>query len=139
MARPGKTITGTPGHDYAGPWHYPQDGGPRYRSKDLEGTNRDDTIRGLEGHDRIVGKRGDDTLYGGGGVDLILGNAGHDTLYGGNGDDHLLGDSGNDTLKGGNGDDDMWGGTGRDSLYGDARRHVGQRGPGLSLRRRRRR
>ena len=79
------------------------------------GTDRDETIRGLEDLNSIlVGKDGNDELYGQKGNDTLIGGAGNDTLYGYNGDDTYIfnkGDGadtiidtgGSDTIKFGEG------------------------------------
>ena len=79
------------------------------------GTDRDETIRGLEDLNNIlVGKDGNDELYGQKGNDTLIGGAGNDTLYGYNGDDTYIfnkGDGadtiidtgGSDTIKFGEG------------------------------------
>ena len=79
------------------------------------GTDRDETIRGLEDLNSIlVGKDGNDELYGQKGNDTLIGGAGNDILYGYNGDDTYIfnkGDGadtiidtgGSDTIKFGEG------------------------------------
>ena len=79
------------------------------------GTDRDETIRGLEDLNSIlVGKDGNDELYGQKGNDTLIGGTGNDTLYGYNGDDTYIfnkGDGadtiidtgGSDTIKFGEG------------------------------------
>lgn len=79
------------------------------------GTDRDETIRGLEDLNSIlVGKDGNDELYGQKGNDTLIGGAGNDTLNGGYGDDTYIfnkGDGvdiimdtdGSDTIKFGEG------------------------------------
>ena len=83
----------------------------------LKGANSPDLILGLGGNDKIDGKGGDDVLCGGDGVDLLLGMAGND---------HLDGGAGNDVLNGGSGDyDELVGGEGNDVLLdGDGVRNV---------------
>jgi len=79
------------------------------------GTDRDETIRGLEDLNSIlVGKDGNDELYGQKGNDTLIGGTGNDTLNGGYGDDTYIfnkGDGvdiimdtdGSDTIKFGEG------------------------------------
>jgi Ca2+-binding RTX toxin-like protein len=76
-----KSITGTSGSD------------------DLEGTNRVDKIRGLEGRDYIAGEGGGDDLYGGRDKDEVRGANGRDYIDGGHGSDHFYGGGKNDWLK----------------------------------------
>jgi Ca2+-binding RTX toxin-like protein len=66
------------------------------RANRLEGTSRDDEIRGRGGNDTLLGMAGDDRLRG---------DEGNDTLDGGAGNDRLRGDKGDDTLTGGDGRD----------------------------------
>src|SRR5580765_2689552 len=75
--------------------------------KTINGTPKNDVLRGSAGADTINGKAGTDKLYG---------NAGNDTLVGG---------SGNDTLVGGPGSDKLRCGAGRDTANADARDAVG--------------
>jgi hypothetical protein len=75
--------------------------------KTINGTPKNDVLRGSAGADTINGKAGNDKLYG---------NAGNDTLVGG---------SGNDTLVGGPGSDKLRCGAGRDTASADARDAVG--------------
>jgi Ca2+-binding RTX toxin-like protein len=94
----------------------------------LVGTDKSETIYGLEMDDVLSGSDGDDTLHGGAGDDTLngdehkdwlFGDAGNDTLYGGNGSDSLNGGADNDTLHGGEGNDALGGDDGDDYLYGD--------------------
>ncbi|WP_102107163.1 calcium-binding protein [Oceaniglobus roseus] len=91
------------------------------------GTAADETVRGDDWHDRILGGGGQDLLFGLEGRDTLLGETGDDTLLGGDdddrldgggGNDRLLGEAGNDTLLGGGGDDQADGGLGDDLLRG---------------------
>jgi Ca2+-binding RTX toxin-like protein len=101
------------------------------------GTDNDDTqngvwsvgstLKGLKGHDRLLGGLGKDSIYGGDGNDqlygadnddYIEGNAGNDSISGGSGDDRMLGGDDNDLLKGETGDDTLDGGSGNDTLMG---------------------
>ncbi|UQZ88093.1 hypothetical protein C4J81_02250 [Deltaproteobacteria bacterium Smac51] len=86
----------------------------------LKGDDRDNTINGGTGADRLYGGGGDDILYGNNGADRLEGGAGNDTLYGGEHNDELYGDEGDDLLYGGNGADTLYGGEGSDKLYGEA-------------------
>lgn len=88
------------------------------------------TLRGGDGHDKLVGGQADDLIWGDAGNDILLGNCGNDRLYGGDGDDvmggeygndQLFGESGRDLLAGGYGSDILLGGSGEDVLIsGDA-------------------
>lgn len=84
----------------------------------LDGTDRDDDLRGTNGEDNIDGKGGNDTIRGLGAKDNLDGDSGNDLLYGGDGDDNLDGDSGNDRLYGGAGSDTFDGRKGNDLLVG---------------------
>jgi Ca2+-binding RTX toxin-like protein len=57
----------------------------------------------------ILGSDGNDTLFG---------TSGNDEIAGGNGNDFLVGNDGDDVLRGGDGDDVLYGGAGFDRLYG---------------------
>jgi Ca2+-binding RTX toxin-like protein len=74
------------------------------------------TMRGGEGHDRLVGGGGPDKLIGGAGRDRLIGGRGDDALYGGKGVDVLLGGPGADLLRGGEGRDRLRGGAGMDDI-----------------------
>lgn len=78
--------------------------------ENLYGSDHDDTLRGDQDANLIVGQDGDDVLLGRGGNDRLLGRDGNDTLEGG---------EGNDRLDGGEGDDVLLGGAGSDRLIGD--------------------
>jgi Ca2+-binding RTX toxin-like protein len=89
------------------------------------GKNGNDLIRGLAGHDTLIGDQGegfwdsapgDDTLLGGSGNDSLVGNAGADRLFGDADNDTLAGGDGNDTLAGGAGTDRFDGGKGDDVI-----------------------
>ncbi len=56
----------------------------------LNGTDKDDTIKGYAGNDTLDGKEGDDTLIGGDGFDTLIGGKGSDTLTGGNDNDTFV-------------------------------------------------
>lgn len=97
VAQPGETRIGTIGNDL------------------LEGTPRDDILRGLRGQDTLLGRPGDDVLSGGVRRDILLGGLGDDTLRGGDQNDVLRGQRGADVLSGGKGNDDLFGGKGLDT------------------------
>ncbi len=90
-------------------------------SKDnvMVGWGGDDTLRGGTGKDKLEGSTGADRLYGDDGDDTLLGGAGNDTLFGGNNVDLLDGGNDNDTLRGGGGGDTLKGQKGVDKLYGE--------------------
>ncbi|MDT8856931.1 calcium-binding protein [Paracoccaceae bacterium Fryx2] len=75
------------------------------------GNALDNTLKGNEFDNRLVGGKGHDVL---------TGDAGADTLRGGAGNDVLTGDAGADTLRGGAGNDVLTGGLGKDQLFGGA-------------------
>jgi serralysin len=102
--------------------------------------DRWNTIRGLEGDDRITGGAQGDEIFGNAGADTLVGRANPgDWIYGGQGDDridttasgghnHVNGNLGNDTviggaagdtLRGGQADDVIVGGSGADWIAGD--------------------
>jgi hypothetical protein len=62
----------------------------------INGTPKNDVLRGTKGADTINGKAGNDKLYG---------NAGRDTLIGGSGNDLVVGGPGKDRLRCGGGVD----------------------------------
>ena len=81
----------------------------------LAGDSRENTIKGMDGDDKIYGGPGknadnNDKLYGGPGADMVFGGAGDDTLKG---------DGGDDMLVGGPGADRFFGGAGSDMIYAD--------------------
>lgn len=78
---------------------------PDTNGRTYMGTNRNDTIHGGKGNDRIDGKGGDDLLYGGAGDDRIEGSAGNDILRGEDGNDYLSDDKGSNVFYGGLGED----------------------------------
>lgn len=80
-------------------------------SRDILGTNKDDTINGWNKAD---------TLNGGSGNDHLIGFEGNDSLLGGLSKDILFGGEGNDTLNGGDDIDLLFGGGGTDYLIGGA-------------------
>ena len=80
----------------------------------------DDTVRGEDGADWVVGGKDQDLLYGDAGGDIVYGNLGNDTCEGGAGDDLVRGGKDNDTLSGGDGNDWLSGDRGDDTLAGGA-------------------
>ena len=58
--------------------------------------NKDDTIIGKKGNDKLSGLGGDDTINGGAGRDKLNGGDGNDLLIGGKGRDILTGKAGSD-------------------------------------------
>jgi serralysin len=91
-----------------------------FRGDDLiEGSDFDDRLIAMGGHDDVYGYAGDDEVYGEGGDDYLRGGDGEDYLDGGPGWDDLHGNAGRDTLYGGSGDDWVVGGKDDDDLYGE--------------------
>ena len=84
------------------------------------GTDVDDLIDALGGHDRVQGGAGSDVLRGGTGNDTLLGQSGDDTIYGGAGDDQLQGGTGDDLLIAGGGADVLFGQDGADRFRVEA-------------------
>ncbi|PAX08217.1 VCBS domain-containing protein [Sphingomonas lenta] len=66
--------------------------------KKVNGTGRNDVLRGENGADWIDGGAGDDQLSGNGGADMLFGGKGRDTLDGGAGADYLDAGEGDDLL-----------------------------------------
>lgn len=92
---------------------------PRCRGKivTIEGSKKNDRLRGTRGADVIVAKGGNDRVKGRGENDRICGGAGNDQLQGGAGNDRLSGAAGdNDVLAGGAGNDRLAGGPGLDDV-----------------------
>lgn len=87
-------------------------------SRKIEGTDRDDHLRGTNESEYILGKDGKDKIDGGGGDDCIMGGDDNDDIDGGNGEDIILGGKGDDKLNGGNGKDKLYGEAGEDRLDG---------------------
>ncbi len=85
----------------------------------IEGTPKDDKIRGGDGDDEVDGGDGYDILYGKNGNDKFDGGSGEDILYGDEGDDELDGGKGDDELIGGSGSDELKGGSGADLFVCD--------------------
>ena len=77
-----------------------------------------DTLKGDDGANVLVGRGGDDTLNGRKGADILDGGDGNDALFGGRGSDTLFGMDGSDELRGGRGQDLLDGGFGNDLLMG---------------------
>jgi Ca2+-binding RTX toxin-like protein len=84
----------------------------------IEGTDRDDILRGTGGKDVICGMQGDDVIKAAGGQDTVYGGSGKDRIRGGPGRDALYGEDGNDRLRGGADSDDLQGQKGNDRLFG---------------------
>lgn len=78
-------------------------------SDQITGSNFNDVLFGLQGHDLMRGLGGKDNLYGG---------AGNDTIEGGEGESYLRGDDGNDRVVGGSAFDDINGNVGEDTAFG---------------------
>ena len=75
------------------------------RSESLFGIDLGDTITLLGGNDYALGRYGNDLIDGGAGIDSLAGDQGNDTLLGGDGNDMLEGGAGLDHISGGAGDD----------------------------------
>lgn len=84
-----------------------------------EGGN-DSITGGTEEANRILGGDGDDSLLGGRANDYILGGDGQDSADGQGGDDWILGQAGNDRILGQQGRDLLVGGAGDDTVEGGA-------------------
>ncbi len=82
--------------------------------------NKDVTLRGDDGNDRLFGGNGSDRIQGGSGHDIIYGNVGNDELFGGSGHDCVFGGAGNDILVGADGVDVLYGEAGDDRVLGGA-------------------
>jgi Ca2+-binding RTX toxin-like protein len=67
-------------------------------SKDITGTNKNNTINGTKFSEWIEGGGGRDSIDGKGGRDIIFGGAGKDNLTGGAGRDQLYGQGGSDAF-----------------------------------------
>ena len=77
------------------------------------------TVRGLSGHDVIVGSTTVDDINGNAGMDTLLGGGGNDNvLRGGRGSDFIAGEDGDDTVNGNNDNDTVTGGAGNDWVRG---------------------
>jgi Ca2+-binding RTX toxin-like protein len=97
-----------------------------------QGTDRSETVLGLQDNDILSGHGGDDIVEGNEGDDKVLGNAGDDVLQGNVGDDKIDGGGRNDVLIGGEGDDILSGEDGDDTLYGVIGNDVMRGGPGAN-------
>ena len=86
--------------------------------KTLDGTEKNDILKGGKLDDILRGQGGNDILRGYSGDDQLVGAQGHDRLYGHKGNDQLVGGHGNDRLRGGYGDDILVGGNDSDILVG---------------------
>jgi Ca2+-binding RTX toxin-like protein len=96
------------------------------------GTDRGETILGLQDNDVLSGEGGDDVVLGGEGNDKIFGNAGDDLLQGNLEDDKIDGGGRNDVLIGGDGDDILSGEDGDDRLFGDVGNDILRGGAGAN-------
>lgn len=116
-----------------GPHIYEPD--PECASNTVLGTSLDDfLLSGLPGHnDTIKGLEGDDKLQGNDCNDLLIGGPGFDWLYGGDGEDELRGGDGPDYLQGDDGDDILRGGFGDDTIFGDLGNDIIFGGPGYDV------
>ncbi|MDO8327919.1 MAG: hypothetical protein Q7T28_13415 [Cypionkella sp.] len=90
----------------------------------VRGTNFNDTMTGMLGHQELHGEGGDDRLYGNQDDDRLDGGDGNDLLIGGDGQDQLQGGAGNDTLDA-SADATGWGdfvrsGLGQNTIIGSA-------------------
>jgi Ca2+-binding RTX toxin-like protein len=82
----------------------------------ITGNDRQQTIEGGRGDDRILANGGHDFVWGNSGNDRIEGGTHSDKLYGGPGADTIFGNSGNDLVVGGAGRDTLSGGPGSDTV-----------------------
>jgi len=94
------------------------------KAENLKGLDGNDTLNGAGGFDALLGNVGNDQLSGNAGNDYLLGQFGNDRLLGGNGRDWLHGGLGADRLNGGRGSDEIRGGTGQDTLIGGRGRNI---------------
>ncbi|MEM8828062.1 MAG: hypothetical protein AAGE96_01735 [Cyanobacteria bacterium P01_G01_bin.19] len=117
-----------PGARYIEPLIIPNEINGTDGNDTLQGIDSVDIIHGGAGADRITANGGDDIVSGGDNSDRITGNDGNDSIFGGAdadlingnaGDDLLSGDAGNDEIRGGAGDDLLMGVTGNDTLRGE--------------------
>lgn len=100
------------------------------------GTNKQDTITGVDdgeevegdisgviasggGSDDITAGPSDHVIFAGNGRDTVAGGDGNDFIFGENGKDELAGNGGDDEVRGGKGKDTVDGGLGEDDLTGD--------------------
>jgi Ca2+-binding RTX toxin-like protein len=111
------------------------------------GTNKDDTITGVDdgeevegdisgviasgnGSDDVTAGSGDHVIFAGNGRDSVSGGAGNDVIFGENGKDVLAGNGGDDEIHGGKGKDTLNGGAGDDTLTGNNGKDVLRGGEG---------
>ncbi len=101
----------------------------------FEGTLGDDTVRGLDDDNVLIGLDGNDNITAYDGDDVLDGGAGNDSLNGGDGDDILDGGAGDDDLRAGKGDDTIRYalGDGSDSITDDGGVDVLQFGEGITV------
>jgi Ca2+-binding RTX toxin-like protein len=71
----------------------------------MQGSQRNDIMRGYDGNDKMIGGLGNDTMHGANGNDRIEGRLGNDLLNGGKGNDTILNAEGADDAYGASGDD----------------------------------
>jgi Ca2+-binding RTX toxin-like protein len=102
----------------------------------FQGGLGNDSLRGSDEHDVLIGGNGDDDIAGlggrdhasggeiipffdgsEGGNDTVDGGDGSDLVYGAGGDDIVRGGAGNDEVQGNSGTDDVGGGPGTDKSY----------------------
>lgn len=103
----------------------------RRKDATLEGTRRDETVRGTPRRDVIVVRGGDDVVRGRGGNDLICAGRGDDDVRGRRGRDRIYGGGRSDDLRGGRGRDKVFGVRGPDDLHGNRGRDRLAGGKGL--------
>ena len=77
-----------------------------------------DTLRGNDGEDWVVGGKDNDLIFGDAAFDIVYGNMGADTVDGGAGNDWVRGGQGDDSVMAGAGDDWLWGDRGNDTISG---------------------
>jgi Ca2+-binding RTX toxin-like protein len=94
----------------------------------LRATQPNSWVRGLAGHDVLIGSSGFDRIEGAFGDDGIDGNAGNDHLFGDVGRDRIRGGEGDDFIDGGPGDDVLTSGSGRGRIFaGPGNDHIDTR------------
>lgn len=71
----------------------------------IEGSAKDDVLRGNGGRNILLGRNGDDEVHGGGGEDFLVGGLGRDSMFGGGGEDRIYAsdDAADEALDCGNG------------------------------------
>ncbi|HEX6294838.1 MAG TPA: calcium-binding protein, partial [Nitrososphaeraceae archaeon] len=99
----------------------------------IKGGEGDDHINGNSGSDQLRGKEGDDEIDGGKGNDILHGEDGNDRIKGGEGSDRISGGIGNDEIEGESGDDKLFGGEGDDLLDGGDGNDVLLGGKGINI------